>query len=96
MVTSPVRVRPLGAGIDLTSPRNYHHTVQVLCRFDRHTIISLVPGHRIAPVKIPVPAGARLRFFDTARRVGLAKILDPETDKVIGVDAWETTVREKG
>jgi hypothetical protein len=38
---------------------------------------------------------ARLRFFDTARRVGLVKVLDPKTDKVIDVDKWETIVRQR-
>lgn len=51
--------------------------------------------HQLDPSN-PLYRRARLRFFDTARRVGLVKILDPETDKVVDVDAWETTVRGKG
>ena len=42
----------------------------------------------------PLHARARLRFFDTARGIGAAKVLDPKTDKVIDLDAWESVLRQ--
>ena len=40
----------------------------------------------------PLFRRSQRRFFDTARRIGMAQVLHPKTDKVVDLDAWESAL----